>query len=170
MIKGNDVIGKPVLRKEKDEQAETVHDIIFDPETNRILGFVIDEDSPLDETRIVLWEGVEKIDGNGVTLLSEKYLIPAGYAPPIQKMIAHGNMLNQSKAVTTDGQEVGQPVDVYFNPTTGEVEGFEVVETEAKQSTPSPLFVPMAIVTEVNRNMVVINAAVANVLDWGRTQ
>jgi uncharacterized protein YrrD len=165
MIKSNDIVGKPVLRKEINKQVEIIHDIIFDPETKRILGFVVDEGGWFKNARIVLWEGIEQIDEMGVTLVSEKYLIPADYAPPIQEMMEQGNILYQTKVITTEGEEVGQLADVYFNEITGKVEGFDVTGLESQTSN-EPIFVPMSIITEINRNVVVLNGAVADVLDW----
>jgi uncharacterized protein YrrD len=165
MIKSSDVMGKPVLRKEIDKSVETIHDIIFDRETQRIIGFVIDEGGWFKNARLVLWEGIEQIDELGVTLVSEKYLIPANHAPPIQEIMEQGNVLHQTKVITTDGEDVGQLVDVYFSETTGEVEGFDVTGAETQAAT-EPIFVPMSIITEMNRNVVVINGAVADVLDW----
>jgi uncharacterized protein YrrD len=165
MIKSNDIVGKPVLRKEIDKQVEIIHDIIFDPETKRILGFVVDEGGWFKNARIVLWEGIAQIDEMGVTLVSEKYLIPADYAPPIQEMMEQGNILYQTKVITTEGEEVGQLADVYFNETTGKVEGFDVTGSET-QTNNEPIFVPMSIITEINRNVIVLNGAVADVLDW----
>ena len=165
MIKSSDIIGKPMRRKETDKPAETIYNIILDPETNRILGFVLDENTPLSETRIVLWEGVEKINHQGVILLSEKYLIPAGYAPPIQEIMAQDSILHRARAITSEGEEVGQLVDVYFNETTGEIEGFDVTGPETQLAN-GPIFVPMSIIMAVKRNVVVINGAVADVLDW----
>lgn len=165
MIKSSDVIGKPVLRKEIDKEVETIHDIIFDPESKRILGFVVDEGGWFKDARIVLWEGIEQIDDMGVTLVSEKYLIPAGYAPPIQEMMEQDNTLHQTKVITTDDDEVGQLADVYFNETTGEVEGFDVTGSETQRDN-ELIFVPMSIIMEVDRNVVVINGAVADALDW----
>jgi uncharacterized protein YrrD len=165
MIKSSDVIDKPLLRKEIDKPVEVIHDIIFDPKANRILGFVVDEGGWFKDARIVLWEGIEHIDHLGMTLLSEKYLIPAGYAPPIQEVMAQDNILHQAKVITTAGDEVGQLADVYFNETTGEVEGFDVTAPES-QATDELIFVPMSIIAQVNQNKVVINGTVADILDW----
>jgi len=165
MLKSSDVVGKPVLRNEINKQADTVQDIIFDPEAKRILGFVVDEGGLFKEARIMLWEGIERIDEVGVSLVAEKYLIPANYAPPIQEMMEQGNTLYQTKVITTSGEEVGQLADVYFSETTGKVEGFDVVGPET-QATDEVIFVPMSIIAEMNRNMIVINGTMADVLDW----
>ena len=165
MLKSSDVVGKPVLRKEIDKKTEAIQDIIFDPEAKRILGFVVDEGGWFKEARIILWEGIERIDDMGVSLLSEKHLIPANYAPPIKEMMEQGNTLFQTKVITTTGEEVGQLADVYFSEITGEVEGFDVAGPEA-QTADELIFVPISIITEMNRNVVVINGAVADVLDW----
>ena len=116
----------------------------------------------------MLWEGIEQIDEMGLALLSEKYLIPANYAPPIQQMMEQSNILHQTKAITSEGEELGQLVDVYFSETSGKVEGFDVSGPET-QTTDELIFVPISIIREISRNMVVVSGAVADVLDWVNT-
>jgi uncharacterized protein YrrD len=43
MRKGKDIVGKPVIAYDTGEKVETIVDLIFDQDDNRLLGFLIDE-------------------------------------------------------------------------------------------------------------------------------
>ncbi|WP_416245012.1 PRC-barrel domain-containing protein [Crocosphaera sp. XPORK-15E] len=41
MYKGRDIIGKPIVSYDMGEKFETVEDLIFDQDSNQLLGFVV---------------------------------------------------------------------------------------------------------------------------------
>jgi uncharacterized protein YrrD len=164
MLKGSDVIGTPVFIQDTGEQINQVEDVIFDPETNRLLGFIIDKGEKSSEAHLALWEGIQKIEPDKVTLSSLKYVIPANYAPPLKHLTENENILNQARIITTTGQELGQLSDVYFDVQTGQVEGYEVTQRMLAGILAESDFLPVAQVVEVGQETILVKPEVADTL------
>jgi uncharacterized protein YrrD len=164
LLRGNDIIGKPVMVQGADQQFDPVQDVIFDPEVNRLLGFVVDRRGRSSEALIALWEGVQIIGSDVIQLSSAKSVIPAMYAPPIKQMMEQENILNRVKVITTGGQELGKLVDVYFDVQTGQIEGYEVSGGLVTDLLSGHSFMPVSLVIEVNQDVALVNPEAANIV------
>jgi uncharacterized protein YrrD len=164
LLRGNDIIGKPVMVQDADQQLDPVQDVIFDPEVNRLLGFVVDRRGRSSEALIALWEGVQIIGSDGVQLSSAKSVIPAMYAPPIKKIMNQENLLNRAKVITTDGHELGKLVDIYFDVQTGQIEGYEVSGGLVTDLLSGHSFMPVSLVVEIDQDVVLVNPEAANIV------
>ena len=125
MRKGRDVIGKPVIAYDSGERIETVVDVIFDQNENRLLGFLIDEGGWFSNAKVLPLDRVKAIGVDALIIPSKDSIAPSSDYPRIHKVLEHNNILNGTKIMTTDGRDLGTLVDFYFDEVSGAVEGYE---------------------------------------------
>ena len=125
MRKGRDVIGKPVIAYDSGERIETVVDVIFDQNENRLLGFLIDEGGWFSNAKVLPLDRVKAIGVDALIIPSKDSISSSSHHPKIHKVLEHNNILNGTKIMTTDGRDLGTLVDFYFDEVSGAVEGYE---------------------------------------------
>ncbi|MCY7285211.1 MAG: PRC-barrel domain-containing protein, partial [Cyanobacteria bacterium CAN_BIN43] len=123
---GNEVIGKPVVSYSTGRRIDTIKDLIFDQNSNRLLGFLISEGGWLSSPSILLLKDVLAIGVDAVIISSRDNVFEAKQVPEIAKILEYNNVLKGTRILTTDGRNLGTMVDLYFDNDTGIVEGYEV--------------------------------------------
>lgn len=126
MRKGNEVIGKPVVSYSTGRRVDTIKDLIFDQNSNRLLGFLMSEGGWFSSPRILLLKDVLAIGVDAVIISSRDNVFEAKQVPEIAKILEYNNVLKGTRILTTDGRNLGTMVDLYFDNDTGIVEGYEV--------------------------------------------
>ena len=126
MRKGNEVIGKPVVSYSTGRRINTIKDLIFDQNSNRLLGFLISEGGWFSNPRVLLLKDVLAIGVDAVIISSKDNVFEANQVPEIYKILEYNNVLKGTRILTTDGRNLGTMVDLYFDNETGIVEGYEV--------------------------------------------
>ena len=126
MRKGNEVIGKPVVSYSTGRRIDTIKDLIFDQNSNRLLGFLISEGGWFSGPRVLLLKDVLAIGADAVIISSKDNVFDVKRVPEISKILEYNNVLRGTRILTTDGRNLGTMVDLYFDKETGIVEGYEV--------------------------------------------
>jgi uncharacterized protein YrrD len=126
MRKGNEVIGKPVVSYSTGRRIDTIKDLIFDQNSNRLLGFLISEGGWFSSPLVLLLKDVLAIGVDAVIISSKDNVFEAKQVPEISKILEYNNVLKGTRILTTDGRNLGTMVDLYFDNETGIVEGYEV--------------------------------------------
>ncbi|MBW4515700.1 MAG: PRC-barrel domain-containing protein [Timaviella obliquedivisa GSE-PSE-MK23-08B] len=126
MRKGNEVIGKPVVSYSTGRRIDTVKDLIFDQNSNQLLGFLITEGGWFSSPHVLLLKDVLAIGADAVIIPSKDHVFDAKQVPEISKILEYNNVLKGTRILTTDGRNLGTMVDLYFDNETGIVEGYEV--------------------------------------------
>jgi uncharacterized protein YrrD len=126
MRKGNEVIGKPVVSYSTGRRIDTIKDLIFDQNSNRLLGFLISEGGWFSSPLVLLLKDVLAIGVDAVIISSKDNVFEAKQVPEISKILEYNNVLKGTRILTTDGRNLGTMVDLYFDNETGTVEGYEV--------------------------------------------
>jgi uncharacterized protein YrrD len=126
MRKGNEIIGKPVVSYQSGRKIDTVKDLIFDQNSNRLLGFLISEGGWFSDRKVLLLQDVLAIGSDAVIVTSADNVFPAKRVPEIAKILEYNNVLKGTRILTTDGRNLGMMVDLYFDNETGAVQGYEV--------------------------------------------
>jgi uncharacterized protein YrrD len=126
MRKGKDVIGKPIVALEGGEKIDTVHDIIFDQETNQVLAFVVDEGGWFHGARVLPIDKISSIGPDAVIIADKRDVVKADNNPAVKAILERNNVLKGTKLMTTDGKNLGKLADVYFDEDSGQVVGYEV--------------------------------------------
>jgi len=126
MRNGKGLIGKPVVSYDTGERFKNIVDLIFDQENNIILGFLVDEGGWFSNALVLPLENIKAIGSDAVIVHSREAIAPANDFPLIQSILERDNILRGTKIMTVDGRDLGTMSDLYFDDTTGVIEGYEV--------------------------------------------
>jgi len=126
MRKGNEIIGKTVVSYNTGRRIDIVKDLIFDQNSNRLLGFLIKEGGWFSSPRVLLLSDVLAIGADAIIISSKDNIFEAKQVPAIARILEYNNVLKGTRILTTDGRNLGTMVDLYFDDKTGMVEGYEV--------------------------------------------
>lgn len=126
MHKGSDLIGKVIVTYDTGERVERVLDLLFDQDSNQLLGILVDEGGWLSGARVVTLQNVQAIGPSAVVIPSKSAIAKSKKIPEIKQILKRNNVLKGTRIMTTDGRDLGTMVDLYFSEKTGAVEGYEV--------------------------------------------
>jgi uncharacterized protein YrrD len=126
MLKGKEIIGKSIVSYETGQKFDRVKDLIFDQDSGRLLGFLIDEYGWFSSARVLMLKDVQVIGPDALIVPSRDTVVKASDNPEINRIVLHNNVLDGTRIMTTDGRTLGTMVDLYFDERTGEIEGYEV--------------------------------------------
>jgi uncharacterized protein YrrD len=127
MRKGKSVEGLKVIGQEDGTALGTVKDVIFDHETNEVLGLLLSEKElfGLIDAHVVLWSTVRKIGPDAIVVISRESVISAGDSPRIHEEITGHNSLVGRQIHTNEGRALGNFSDIYFEDD-GRIVGYEI--------------------------------------------
>lgn len=126
MRQGSDILGKSIFAYDTGKTLDTVKDLVFDHQSNQVLGFIIAEAGLFKDARILPLSAVKAIGPSGLITADKGTLIPAKRLGRVRELLKENNVLRGTKIITTDGRNLGSMVDLFFDETTGTVEGYEV--------------------------------------------
>lgn len=126
MYKGKDLIGKPLVSYDTGEKFDVVEDLIFDQDSNQLLGFLVNESGWFQSAEVLLLKDVKAIGHDAVITASKNAIAKVSQLPAISHILNRNNILKGTRILTMDGRDLGIMVDLYFDEVTGEVEGYEV--------------------------------------------
>jgi len=126
MRDGKGMISKPVVAYDSGEEFQTIVDLIFDQESNQLLGFLVDEGGWFSNALVLPLSNVQAIGADAVIVASRDAINSATEFPAMQSILERDNILKGTRIMTIDGRDLGTMVDLYFDDTTGAIEGYEV--------------------------------------------
>ncbi len=126
MLNGKGMMGKPVVAYDSGEQFKNIVDLIFDQESNLLLGFLVDEGGWFSNALILPLGSVQAIGVDAVIVASKSAIVPASEFPQIQHILERDNILKGTRIMTLDGRDLGTMEDLYFDEMNGLIEGYEV--------------------------------------------
>jgi uncharacterized protein YrrD len=165
MRKGKDIVGKPVIAYDTGEKVETIVDLIFDQDDNRLLGFLIDEGGWFSNAKVLPLVGVRAIGLDAVIVHSKDVIVPSSEYASIHKILENNNILNGTRIMTTDGRDLGTLVDFYFDQTTGVVEGYEASGGLFADAYSGRSFVPAPQTLKIGEDVAFVPAETADLME-----
>lgn len=127
IIKGKNVLGLKVITVQDGKELETIKDILFDPNTNRVRGFSISTGGWFSDAKILPIENVKSIGPDAVIIESvDSIKNGSDIIEKLKNIAEDGQDLTKTKVITESGVELGRITDLFFESTTGEVDEFEV--------------------------------------------
>jgi uncharacterized protein YrrD len=126
MRKGTEMIGKAVIAYDTGEKFETVLDLIFDQNNNRLLGFLVDEAGWFSTSKVISLQSIQAIGPDAIIVPTKSVEVSANEIQPIDQVLERNNIMKGTKIVSTDGRDLGTMIDLYFDELTGDIEGYEV--------------------------------------------
>lgn len=126
-LKGTDVIGLNILTLDTGEVVETVKDIIYDPQTNRVRALLVESNGLFSDARVILTEDIKNIGKDAVIIDSSEVLKKTSDVEDTVSHIAKDDTyLTRTKIITEEGTELGHVTDLYFSLPKGTVSNLEV--------------------------------------------
>lgn len=127
MIKGTEQIGKRIVAFDAGEAFDRVKDVVFDYDTRRVLGFLVDEGGWFREAKLVPFSVVQAVGPDAIVVPSRKAAArPSENREAVRAVLGRSNVLKGTRILTTEGKDLGSMVDLYFDEATGAIDGYEV--------------------------------------------
>jgi uncharacterized protein YrrD len=125
MRKGTDILNRSIIAFNTGKRIAGVLDLIFDQETNQLLGFLVNEGGLFHAAKVIPLSQVKAIGPDVVVVSGQDAIVSVKELPQIQAVLEHQLILKGNRIITTDGRYLGSIVDLYFNDQTGNIEGYE---------------------------------------------
>ena len=126
MRKGTDLIGKAVVTYDTGERIAIILDVIFDQDSNMLLGFLVDEAGWFSSSKVIPFGSIRSIGIDAIIVSSKDATACASEIQPIDRVLEHNNIMKGIKIISTDGRDLGTTIDLYFDELTGKIDGYEV--------------------------------------------
>lgn len=125
MLKGNDLMGIPIVAYDTGETIKKVKDLIFD-NNSQLLGFLVDENIWIRDTQVLPLHSVKVIGPDVIVASSETAIASVSRLPEIKQALERDLVMVGTKIVTEEGYDLGTIADLFFDKATGAIEGYEV--------------------------------------------
>jgi len=125
MRKGSDIIGKTVIAFDAGKRTARVQDLIFDQNTNELLGVLVKEAGLFRSAKVVPLNAISAFGTDTLIIPSKEAIISAKHDERIYRVLDRDLILKGTRIVTTDGRYLGSVVDLFFDEQTGAIEGYE---------------------------------------------
>lgn len=133
MVAKKNVVGLKLITLKDGKEVGKVKDVIFDPKKNKVKALKADDGGLLGPAKVVLLPEVHSIGEDAVTIESEENMKPLDEVKePIASIEKLSQKVSDTTLVTTEGKELGNIDDLYFDPETGNVEEYEVSQPNQK--------------------------------------
>lgn len=133
LLATDDFTGMPIISSESGQQIGKVSDVVVDPKKQEISAFLVGSDNP-QQAQALPFKEVTEIVSNTVFVKNQQAIKPAQQAVKLEQQNGTASKLTQQKVVSKEGQELGQVVDFYFDPTKGKVKQVEYKTGQNGQS------------------------------------
>jgi uncharacterized protein YrrD len=165
MRKGSDLIGKPVVAYDTGEQFEKIVDVIFDQHSNQLLGFLVDEGGWFKNARVLPLRGVQVIGPDAVIVPSKTTVVNSETVSEIHRILERNNVLKGTKIMTTDGRDLGELADLYFDEQSGAIEGYEVTGGVFADAYSGRAFVPAPQTLKIGQDVAFVPPEITQLME-----
>ncbi|MBD1822740.1 PRC-barrel domain-containing protein [Cyanobacteria bacterium FACHB-DQ100] len=125
MRKGSDIIGRTILAFDTGKRVARVQDLIFDQDTNQLLGILVQESGLFHSAKVVPLEAISAFGSDTLIIPTKEAIISTHHDERIHRVFRRNIILKGTRIVTTDGRYLGSVVDLFFDEQTGAIEGYE---------------------------------------------
>ncbi|WP_310482851.1 PRC-barrel domain-containing protein [Chamaesiphon sp. VAR_48_metabat_403] len=125
MRKGKDIIGKPIITYDFGQKVANIVDLIFDQNDNRLLGLLISESGWFSSAKVLPLYLVKAIGVDALIIPTRDTIASSRSYADLHQILETNNILNGTRIMTTDGRDLGKLIDLYFDETSGAIEGYE---------------------------------------------
>jgi uncharacterized protein YrrD len=124
VLKGNDMIGMPIVAYDTGEEIKKVKDLIFDS-NSKLIGFLVEEKFWWN-TQVLPVHSIKVMGPDAIVASSATAIVSARRLPEIKQALKGNIVFTGTKIVTEEGYDLGTIADLYFDKYTGAIEGYEV--------------------------------------------
>jgi uncharacterized protein YrrD len=165
MRKGTDLINKPIVAFDTGEINGHVKDLIFDQNRNVLMAFLVEESKFLNSAKILQISSVQSIGADAVITAIKDNIISAPNVPDIEAVLERNNILKGTRIMTVDGRDLGKMIDLYFDPQTGLIEGYEVSGGMFADAYSGRSFVPAVETLKIGEHFAFVPSIVATLME-----
>ncbi len=165
MRKGSDIVGKPIVAYDTGEKVGRVRDLIFDQERNYLVALLVQEKGFMSDARVLPLPGIQSIGMDAAIVSRADNIIPAKSDPQVAAILDRNNIMNGTHIMTVSGQDLGKMVDLYFDETTGAIEGYEVSGGIFADAYSGRSFVPAIQTLRIGQDYAFVPAMVADLME-----
>ncbi|MCY7369017.1 MAG: PRC-barrel domain-containing protein [Chamaesiphon sp.] len=165
MRKGSDVIGKPIVAYDTGEKVGRVRDLIFDQERNYLVALLVQEKGFMSDARVLPLAAIQSIGMDAAIVSKAEYIISAKLNSQVAAILDRNNIMNGTHIMTVSGQDLGKMVDLYFDETTGVIEGYEVSGGIFADAYSGRSFVPAVQTLRIGEDYAFVPAMVADLME-----
>lgn len=164
MIKGKEILKQNIVAISTGERVETVQDIIFDHQANRVLGLLVDEGGWFRAAKVVPFDRIRSFGEHAIMIDTPQDVTSTREDGRLAEVLDSKVNLVGMALLTTDGQRLGRIADVYFNEETGAVEGYEATEGMFADLTHGRTFVPAPEAVQIGKDAAIVPMSVAEAM------
>lgn len=164
MIKGKELLGRPIVAIDNGERIDTVHDLIFDHQANQVLGLLVDEGGWFRSAKVVPFESVRSIGEDAIMVDSAHAVTSTREDGRLAEVLDSKVHLLGMTLLTTDGQDLGKLADVFFDEHTGRVEGYEATGGLFSDLSSGRTFVPAPEAVQIGHDAAIVPITVASAM------
>ncbi|WP_424951902.1 PRC-barrel domain-containing protein [Deinococcus sp.] len=165
MLKGKEIIGRKIVTLDGGERVDSVHDLIFDEQGNRVLALLVDEGGWFHAAKVVAFSSVRSIGEDAVMIASADDVVSARDNAVIAAAMESKSGLAGLNLLTTDGKDLGRIADVFFDETTGQVVGYEATGGLFSDLSSGRTFVPAPESVTIGAEAAIVPPAVAHAME-----
>lgn len=164
MIKGKELLGRPIVALSNGEQVDNVRDVIFDPQGNQVLALLTDEAGWFSAARAVPYGRVQSIGEKAVMIASPEDVTTTRKDDRLKHALETKTNLIGMTLLTTGGENLGKISDVYFDAGTGRVEGYEATGGLFSDMTRGRTFIPAPGHVQIGADAAIVPDSVATAM------
>jgi len=165
MLKGKEVIGRKIVTLNGGERVDSVRDLIFDEQGNRVLALLVDEGGWFHAAKVIAFTSVKSIGEDAVMIESADDVVTARDHGQIAAAMESKSGLAGLNLLTADGKELGRIADVFFDETTGQVVGYEATGGLFSDLSSGRTFVPAPESVTIGAEAAIVPPAVAQAME-----
>ena len=164
MLRGSEVVGHPVITHDGGKKVGEVKDLVIDRGGSVVLGLLLDEGGWFKHARVVAWPAIQVIGPDAVIIDSDNSVVKASEAPDMKDVLERGHVLLGRRVQTHDGRDLGKMEAVFFNASSGAVEGFELSGGLAADSHSGRAFLPASRSFQAGEDVAFVDPSAADTL------
>ncbi|GGR49203.1 hypothetical protein GCM10008959_08000 [Deinococcus seoulensis] len=164
MIKGKEILGRPIIAVSSGERIDTVHDVIFDHQANQVLGLLVDEGGWFSAAKAVPFGEIRSIGEDAIMVGAPDAVTTTREDGRLKEALDSKSSLIGLTLMTTDGQNLGKIADVFFDEYTGRVEGYEATGGLFADLSSGRTFVPVPESVQIGVDTAIVPVEVANAM------
>lgn len=121
LLQASQIIGLPVGATNTQERVGNIADLVIDPDTGRLLGFIVKSGVLGSIRKVLSYHDVTNIDHTAVLVREPEVLLPPEEVDPIKKALKDGRPVLRQRVVTEGGTKLGKVFDLVLNTDAGMV-------------------------------------------------
>jgi uncharacterized protein YrrD len=126
MRKGKNVVGQSVVTFDEGRKIDSVKDLLIGESNDSIVALLVDEGGVMSSSRVVPIGAVQSFGRDTVVITSAQFVTSASSDPEVKAIMNRKEHLLGKRVLTDTGDLMGSISDVYFEESTGRIQGFEV--------------------------------------------